>query len=187
MAEGEEKTALEAAGAVISDVSLSLADPLSLSYTDYEHLGHLLGRIGAAYPWWVGDFLNYIEDVFPHEWPQLAELIPLHEQTKINYKSVAKHMPPNRRRDSLVFSTHAEVAYMEPAERERWLDLAVEHGWKRQQLREARRKARELGSVDDLVVSSAAGSGGLPGELEPDPAVTTCPHCGHSWRLKDEQ
>ena len=48
---------------------------------------------------------------------------------------VARRFPLSRRRDSVSFGHHAELCAFTDSEQDRWLDLAVRHGWSRAQLR----------------------------------------------------
>ena len=156
------RTALEQAGAVITETSLRFEDPAALTWEKYEELGGFLGALGRGYPWWVGDFLNAGEDVFGEEFAQIEARLPHSPQTCANYKSVAKHIPPSRRL-GLHLTVAAEVAYLEPRERDKILEQAAREGWKREEMREAKKAA----------------VGELPPASKP---VTTCPSCGHTWK-----
>lgn len=161
------RTALEEAGAVVTETSLRFEDPTTLTWEKYEQLGGFLGSLGRAYPWWVGDLLNAGEDVFGEEFAQIEALLPHSPQTCANYKSVAKHVPSSRRR-GLHMTVVSEVAYLEPRKRDELIDQAVKGQWKREEMREARRAMQQE----------------TMGELPPAPSpmvVTTCPNCGHRW------
>lgn len=155
--------ALEAAGAVVTEKSLKFKNPASLTWDNFEQLAHFLGGIGRAYPWWVGDLLNMAEDVLGEEWSQLEALLPHSPRTCANYKSVAKWVPETRRRDGLSHSVHEAVAYLEPQERDRLLDEAERNGWKRDEMRDARR-----------MITTAAGT-----EVETENEY--CPTCGRPY------
>lgn len=162
----DPSTAIERAGAVVDDVSLRFSR--KPEWEELENLAGFLGGIGRAYPWWVGDVLNMAEDEF-EEWAQLEAYLPHSPQTLANYKSVAKHVPPSRRRKSLSYSVHAEVAYLQPRERDEMLSEAVRNGWKREEMRGAMQHRREL--------AAAAESDSQPTVLDPAPPPL-CPHCG---------
>ena len=164
MSTSTDLTALEAAGAVVSETSLRIENPEGLSWEEYERLGIFLGGLGRGYPWWVGDFLNTGEDVFGEEFAQIEASFPHSPQTLAKYKSVAKHVPSSRRR-GLHMTVVAEVAYLDPKDRDKLLALAVKGDWKREEMREARR----------------AMQGEPVGELPPAKPKTTCPECGHTW------
>lgn len=160
------QTALERAKARVDETSLTFSDPASLSWEDFEQLAlNFLAPIGRGYPWWVGDMLNMAEDVLGEEWSQLEHLLPHSPQTQANYKSVAKHIPRSRRR-GLHLSTAAEVAYLPPRVRDEFIDQAVKGGWKREEMREARRAAQ----------LSPNGTG--PIAVLPAPPKKICPACG---------
>lgn len=144
-----EGTALEQAGAIVTQTSLKLSRPRELTWNQYERLGSFLGQLGQAYCWWVGDFLLYGEDIFGEEFAQIEASLPHSHHTMENYRSVAKHIPPERRRPGLSFGVHETVAYLEPAEREAWLNRAEVEGWKRDSLREAIRESKALPSGED--------------------------------------
>lgn len=174
-------SALEAAGAVVTETSLVLSDP-DLPWADYERLGSFLGQMNRACAWWVGDLILFGEAVYGEIHAQIEQALGLAPQTIANRASVARHVPPERRRASLPFGVHAEVAYLDPKERDRWLDRAEREQWTRAKLREEMRAVREDGSgpVGDLAVTSNAANGGFLGELVPG-LMHTCPACGHRW------
>lgn len=162
-----QQSALEQAGAIVTETSLSLSNPTGLTWEQYERLGNFLGTLGRAYCWWVGDFLIYGEDVFGEEFAQIEAQLPHSAQTLLNYRSIARHFPPRRRRQSLSFSVHEAVAYLEPTEGDRLLDLAEANGWKRDQMREARR----------AITPESKRTGVVP-DPPPQPLLH-CPACGH--------
>ena len=157
-------TALEAAGAVVSETSLRFENLEGLTWEKYEELGRFLGSLGRGYPWWVGDLLNAGEDVFGEEFAQIEALLPHSPQTCANYKSVAKHVLSSRRH-GLHMTLVSEVAYLPPKQRDELLARAKREGWKREEMKEARR----------------AMLGEPIGELPPAKETTTCPHCGKSF------
>jgi hypothetical protein len=88
--------ALEEIGGVI-DSGLHL--PPDLPYDRYEDIGAMLGNLHDMSRWLLGDWLNYGEDTYDGDrYAQAAHLTGLAEQTCMNYKSVAKRVPPQRRR-----------------------------------------------------------------------------------------
>lgn len=195
------RSALEAAGAVVTETSLVLSDP-ELDWDDYENLGRFVGRLNRSCAWWVGDLIIHGEQLFGHAYAQIEDALGLAPQTLANRASVARHIPPNRRRAALPFGVHAEVAYLEPRERDLWLDKAERGEWTRAKLREEMRAARGISSsqADDLVVTSKSDGSphadhreehsvsgvpaadarhrGLLGELVPGSKSLYCPHCG---------
>src|SRR5262249_35172030 len=68
-------------------------------------------------------------------------------QTLRNYSWVASRFPLSRRRDSLSFGHHAEVAALDEEEQEAWLRRADLRRWSRNELRRNVRQARHAGSA----------------------------------------
>lgn len=143
-----EVGALEQAGAVVTETSLKLSNPRDLTWEQFERLGQFLGTLGQAYCWWVGDLLLYGEDLFGEEYAQIEASLPHSLHTLENYRSVAKRIPWNRRRPGLSFGAHETVAYLEPEKRDEWLDKAEAEGWKREEMRNAVRDAKELPTAE---------------------------------------
>ena len=177
-----QRTALEAAGAIVTATSLAL--PEEIEWEDYQALGAFIGEMNRACAWWAGDLIVYGENVYGEIHSQIDEVLGLAPQTIANRASVARHIPPNRRRASLPFGVHAEVAYMEPHERDRWLDRAELGKWTRAMLRYEIRLSRgeESEPGGDLALTSAAAGqhGTFLGELVPA-STHTCPACGHTF------
>lgn len=178
-------TALEKVGVVITRMALRINDPRELTWAKIEEIGNFLGDVGIGYPFWVGDLILTVEEVFGMDSPEASQievLFPHSPHTLKNYRWVARAIPPARRRDGVGFGVHEAVAALEPHERDAWLKRAADEGWKREEMRWAIRAARERGElsrgsgpVDDPVVTSSARS---EGELVLGPQ-RFCPHCGN--------
>lgn len=148
---------LEKAGAVTA-TSLDL-DP-SLSYDRWESLGAMFGSLHRSACWLIGDWLGFGETVYGEMYAQGVAVTGLAESTLQNYASVARKVPPPRRRATLPYSSHALVAKLEPAEQDRWLTEAEANGWSR----------RELAAA-------------MNGDVLP-PQIHSCPDCGHEHRVQ---
>lgn len=143
----------------------ALALPSGLGFDEWQSVGEHLARIERGVSWWYGDWWAYeghshsdaLQDGLT------ADELPAY-QTLRNLGSVAARFPVSRRRDSLSFSHHAEVAKLAPAVADAWLDQAEEHGWSIRELR-AELKASAEGSPEE---------GG--------PAPTAAPSSG--WRTR---
>jgi hypothetical protein len=174
MSDNLPSTVFEEAGAIVTRTSLRFQDPTQLTWEDYTKVGEFLGAIGSAYPFWIGDLLVYGEEVFGEEFAQIEKSLPHSEHTLQNYRWVASKIPRTRRRASLGFGVHETVAALEPRERDRWLDLAEQHGWKREQMREARRASKELDPGGEIGETSPVTH--VKGEpIAPGPVF--CPIC----------
>lgn len=192
------ETAFQAAGAVVSPTSLDLTNP-ELEWRQYKDLAALIGEINRSCAWWVGDLIVQGEKIFGDaEVANIDEVLGLAPQTIANRASVAKHIPPSKRRAGIAFGTHAEVAYLPPKERDEWLDRAEEGGWTRAILRLNMRLAK--GESEEVAIVSVTGKNGdqegspegtppgAPADVlgEPVPPHThTCPSCGHRFKEND--
>jgi hypothetical protein len=66
-----------------------------------------------------------------------------------NYAVVARRFDPSRRRDNLSFQHHAEVRSLPDHQQDRWLDLAGENRWSKQELRLRIRRQVRIDSGED--------------------------------------
>jgi hypothetical protein len=150
--------ALEQAGAVIDN---GLFLPPDLEYETYESIGAMLGALHQASSFLVGDYLLYGEYTYGEKYTQASLLLGLSPQTLANYSSIAKRVPPGRRRVGVSFSIHGEVASLPPELQEHWLTIAANEQLTKQEIRDRLRPRKELPPAErDLV---------------------TCPHCNATF------
>jgi N6-adenosine-specific RNA methylase IME4 len=123
-----------------TETGLSL--PAGLSYEEWAQVGHVLGRMGRAVQWWLGDWLLYGEHVYGEKFAQAATETGFDEQTLMNAQRVARSLHNYRRRESLSFSHHEAVAALSPAEGDAWLDEAEQDGCSVHELRRRIRLAK---------------------------------------------
>lgn len=166
--DGEATTSVITVDGVIigetTEVSLRIYEPESHSYELYEHMGRALGNYNRRMQWVVGDWINLVEDIYPDRYSQAIEATGLSKQTLMNRASICRRIPENRRRNGVPFSVHAEVAYLEPHDREEWLDKAAKKGWDRDELRAHKPRKRELPPAEPVLEEHS-----------------TCPNCGHEF------
>jgi hypothetical protein len=106
-----------------TEVSLTL--PKGLSYKQTERLLGVIGVIERASPWWGCDALLYAEAAFGEErFSQIAEALGWAPDVLSTRLWVARAVAPARRRETLSFSHHAEVAALEADDQDYWLGLA---------------------------------------------------------------
>jgi hypothetical protein len=132
--------------------------PAALSYEAWEHVGKQICLVSDSSAWWLGDWLVYGQDRYGDRYRLAVEATSLDYQTLRNYAWVARQIPVSRRRDSLSFQHHAEVAALDEEEQEIWLDRAVMFEWSRNELRRQLREARNAlrGEESDPVVLRVA-------------------------------
>jgi hypothetical protein len=132
--------ALEQAGA-LTPTGLTLTDP-DLPIGQAEAIGTLLGRMHMSVRFAIGDWLLFIENVYPDEWSQLAEVLGLSTDTRREYMRVSERVPRSRRRPKLDWSQHRAVAALPPPEQKEWLKKAEVEQLSHHALREALRDGK---------------------------------------------
>ncbi|MGH9239789.1 MAG: hypothetical protein ACRD3G_17230, partial [Vicinamibacterales bacterium] len=77
-----------------------------------------------ACPWWTGDLLAFGEHKWGDRYHQAASLSGYTEETLRNKVWVSRAVDVSRRRDTLSYSHHVEVAGLPNDEQTKWLDEA---------------------------------------------------------------
>jgi len=119
--------------ALTTRTSLRLSEQLSID--SWGRVGRQISLIHNSSTWWLGDWLIYGESKYPDRYRRALADSFLDYQTLRNYAWVARRFTANRRRSNLSFQHHAEVASLEAAEQDRWLDIAESNGWSKSRLR----------------------------------------------------
>jgi len=119
---------------MVSRVGLTFST--DLGYDDWVRAGVQVSRIIDSTAWCLGDWLVCGQDKYANRYRHAIEEAGLDYQTLRNYAWVARHFPLSRRRESLSFQHHAEVAALPPDEQNYWLDRAEKAGWSRNRLRQ---------------------------------------------------
>jgi hypothetical protein len=113
-----------------------------LSYQQWEQLGQSLQGIQKNILWWIGDWLVWGEGAFNEKFSQAIEARGYRTQTLLNAQWVASAVDNSRRRESLSWSHHFEVASLPPDEQDQLLQAAIDNSWSTRELREAVRQAK---------------------------------------------
>jgi hypothetical protein len=119
--------------ALTSPTSFSLPDNMPIE--TWSRLGTQLFRFSEASCWWIGDWLVYGETKYRDRYKRAMSDTSLDYKTLRNYSWVARRFDPSRRRTSLTFQHHVEVAALPPEEQDYWLDMAEKFEWSRNELR----------------------------------------------------
>lgn len=151
---------LEAVGAV---TPTALILPPDTPYAECEALAAMFGQLHRTSAWLIGDLMNHVERVYGETVGQVAEATGLSPGTIHNYTSVCAHIPRSRRRATVPFSTHAELAYLPPDEQEKWLKEAAAKKWTKAELRQARKTELPL-AVQDCVCPTCGRTHTRPSE-----------------------
>lgn len=153
------------------EVSLTITDP-DLPYETWEALGRFLGSIDRRSRWYIGDWLNFGEAIYGEQASQGVEatqaeryneaerITGLDHGTLMNVASICGRVARSRRRKELGFWIHAEVAALEPDEQVEWLEVALQEGLKRNELRDRIREAKK-GPSEPAPVIEESGEPGM--------------------------
>lgn len=119
-----------------TEVGLVFYNADLIPYETMEQIGRLYGTATRRMQWQMGDWLIAVEDIYPDRYTQAAEATRLSPHTLANRASICRKIPIEERRPGVPFSVHAVVAYLEPAERRKWLARAEKEDWTRAELTE---------------------------------------------------
>jgi hypothetical protein len=142
-----------------------------LAVTTWVEQGRWLGALGRATGWWLGDWIRYGSARYGDRYEAAARVTGYDTQTLMNMAYVAGRFEASRRRESLSFSHHAELAGLPREDQELWLDRAEASRLSvrslRAELRDVRRRVASRQALGTSTVRDA-----------PDEGVV-CPWCGH--------
>lgn len=134
--------------AFISRKGLNL--PRRMSFDKWMGIGRQLSSICSSSAWCLGDWLVFGEAAFTGRYREAIEQTSLDYQTLRNYAWVARRFSLSRRRDTLSFAHHAEVAALPEPAQDFWLCKAEELTWPVKRLRrEVQMSLRERSAGDD--------------------------------------
>jgi hypothetical protein len=114
---------------------IGLVFPRRLPFEAWLGVGAQLAAVAASSAWCLGDWLVYGQAAYGSRYREAAERTGLDYQTLRNYAWVAGRFELSRRRDTLSFGHHAEVAALPAPEQDFWLRKAEEFGWSTRRLR----------------------------------------------------
>lgn len=109
-------------GLQVRQIGLSFPD--EMPFDSWRELGSRVALVANCSAWWLGDWLLYGEQAYGDRYEQAIADTSLGYQTLRNYAWVARKFPMSRRRDTLSFGHHAEVAALLDDEQDAWLARA---------------------------------------------------------------
>jgi N6-adenosine-specific RNA methylase IME4 len=107
------------------------------SLDEHESVGVFIKRTHQASGWWLADWLRYGDSRgdWQERLDQVVDAGAMSAKTAANVRAIGA-IEPSRRRESVSFSHHAEVAGLAPAEQSHWLERAELEGWTQRELRQ---------------------------------------------------
>lgn len=134
-------------GVILTRSGLQL--PQQLRFDRWLGVGQELAAVSTSAAWCLGDWLAFGQKAYPGRYRHAIEQTSLDYQTLRNYAWVARQFAMSRRRDTLTFGHHAEVAALPEPEQDFWLRKAEEHRWPVKQLRQQVRASLAARSADE--------------------------------------
>jgi hypothetical protein len=153
-----------------------------VAFETWLAVGSRLSRVSKGSAWCLGDWLLYGERAYGRKYKRALDVTRLDYQTLRNYAWVARQFEPSRRRDTLSFQHHAEVASLPEPDQELWLRRAETAHWSRNELRaqlaaergrqlSANRESAEPADRDSASSSQPAGRHVPPSDREASESV----------------
>jgi hypothetical protein len=131
-------------GDLVLAPKVGLQLPRQMTFERWLLIGKRLSNFCTLSAWCLGDWLIYGETAFTGRYREAIEQTSLEYQTLRNYAWVVRRFPLSRRRETLSFGHHAEVAALPEPEQDFWLRKAEHFCWSRNRLRrEVRTSLRE--------------------------------------------
>lgn len=152
--------------------SVAWTPKVQLDQTVWADHGRRLGLIGRCSNWWIGDWVSYGNHAYGERYARAARVTRLDVQTLMNLVYVASRFEVSRRRETLSWSHHAELAALDAQEGDLWLDLAEAERMSVRCLRDELRAARRR------CVNQSRGEATLSSATDSARARMVCPNCG---------
>jgi hypothetical protein len=141
-----------------------------LTLDEWQGYGSRLGVVSKSTNWWLGDWVRFGQRHYDQRYREAALVTGYDEQTLMNFAYVASRYDISRRRETLSWSHHAELAALDAPSQDLWLDHAAFRGLSIRQLRAA---VRGAGRSADLGLDVAMGE-----FSDETSSPLVCPHCG---------
>jgi hypothetical protein len=148
----------------------------SLTVNEWQTVGPRIGLASKSANWWLGDWVRFGQRRYDQRYQRASELTGYDEQTLMNLAYVAGRFEISRRRETVPWSHHAELAKLDVADQELWLNRVTTRKLSVRKLRAELRDA-ERGAADSET-SDSSGQEVRTLESERPAHSIVCPHCG---------
>ncbi|MGA4838780.1 LmbU family transcriptional regulator [Streptomyces sp. G45] len=145
---------------------MGISFPQGMTRQSWEAIGSQLKNVSNSSVWWLADWMIHGESSYGSQYRDAIERTGLDYQTLRNYAWVARRFEHNRRRETLSFAHHAEVARLPAAEQDYWLRKAEQQSWSCKELRKQVRASmaeREIVPLPPPNTSGTASASSAPG------------------------
>jgi hypothetical protein len=160
----------------------SWAAQRELHLKEWLEQGRRLGVLGRGVAWWIGDWLRYGNERYGERYARASRATGYDAQSLMNMVYVASRFEPAKRREALSWSHHAEVAPLDPEDRDSWLDLAETQRLSVRSLRvelRAFRRQRPLRAAAAHRDTGRALARPAPAPPPDERPRIVCPNCRH--------
>lgn len=106
------------------------------TFEQWQECWGFVGKADGAVRFWRGDLIRYAEHEYGEMYTQFINDHKKNYFTLAHDKSVADRVDICRRRQNLTFDHHQEIAYLEPDEQDKLLDLAEKNNIKSKDFRQ---------------------------------------------------
>jgi len=113
----------------------SLVIQNDIDFDEWMTIGNFLKQINKYVLWWLGDWLNFGENVYGEKYSQALDETDHSYGGLRNSAWVSGRIEMSRRRDNLSWSHHYEVAALPENKQDKYLQKAEENNWSRNRLR----------------------------------------------------
>jgi hypothetical protein len=114
------------------------------TYEQWVEQGRELWYAKQSIQWCIGDWINYGEHVYGEKYSQAIDATDYSPQTLMNYAYTCRTIEPTARRENVSFSSHSEVASLDPLSRTQALDKLENKEWTREDVRLFKRERKGL-------------------------------------------
>lgn len=127
--------------------AVGLALPETLTFEEWSGIGSALQGVNRSLMWWIGDWLRYGERRWGDTYTQAVEQTGKAYDSLRAAKAVAERIQFDRRRSTLSFSHHAEVAFLPREIADSLLDIASERRLSTRELRAEVSRAKAASAI----------------------------------------
>jgi len=151
-----------------------------LTVDEWQSYGPRIGVLSKSTNWWLGDWVRFGQRRYDRRYHHAAELTGYDEQTLMNLAYVAGRFEISRRRETVSWSHHAELAKLDVPDQELWLSRVASGDLSVRKLRAELRCAQRAAGSPQTANPHEQEVYTLT--LEPDRSVV-CPHCGETFSI----
>ena len=129
--------------------------PENLTFEEWSQIGETLQNIERSVMWWIGDWWAFGEHKYGELSAQASGDDGYSAQTLMDAAWVSRKVEISRRRESLSWSHHREIAALDPDEQTEVLDIAETESLSRNDLRKRVAQRKSPASTDTPVERKA--------------------------------